>query len=121
MRSILTISIFALAAAPAFAQRITASPTLPRAGSELTTAPKAAPPSLEGLQAEQLVHAREGMVVGRIAEIVRNKEGSPTRIILVTSDGLRRYAPAADMQFENGRAVTRLSLAEVFALPKVEG
>ena len=122
-RGVATLAlVWGLAAgAPALAQRITVSPTLPKAKSEIVASPKADPVGQTGLQPEQMVHAREGVVVARIVEIVRDKEGAPTRIIMITTDGLRRYAPAGDLSFENGQARTRLTRNEVFALPEVEG
>jgi len=102
--------------------RITASPTLPKTDGEKEgdIAPVNAF-SLAGLKQGQTLYSTDGFAAAQIADIVRDKAGKPVSIILTTPDGKRRYAPADDLNSTRGRASTRLTRAEVEALPQSGG
>jgi hypothetical protein len=102
------------------ADRITASPTLPKTATEKQTGADAPPMAAPAMDVGQTVYSFDGRASARVAEVVRDKEGKPTRVILETPDGVRRYSSVADLSRVRGRLEARLTQAQIRALPKVE-
>ena len=85
------VSLLLFGAAAWSDDRITASPTLPRTVSEKQSGNDAPPAASPSLEEGQTVFSYDGRASARIAEVVRDKEGKPTRVILETPDGVRRF------------------------------
>lgn len=112
--------VLAGAAYAAGDDRITANPTLPKTVSERQTGIDAPPSAAPELTVGQTIYSREGRASARIAEVVRDKEGKPTRVILETPDRVKRYSSVADLARVRGRIQARLTQAQIRALPAVE-
>ena len=100
--------------------RITASPTLPKTAGEKQPGGEEALSATPELAVGQTIYSTEGTASAQIVEVVRDKEGKPTRVILATRDGVHRYTPVADLSRVRGRLQADLSRAQILALPRIE-